>query len=189
LTLQLVTVQQRVEVVAYVDRALRLTKVDRLAEDKAKTGVFTSYYACHPITDEEIPIWVADYVLMGYGSRVVMGVPGHDTRDTAFANKYDLPIIEVIRPERDENGRDGPSHHSLSGVRASGDSWRAFAGTVARYRRFRPYYRRPITVSPGRRVDQHHMPPMWSAGPEKNGYYGRVCLFLVVFLTLRQPPL
>ncbi len=68
LTLQLVTIQQRAEVVAYVERAQRMTEVDRLAEDKAKTGVFTSYYACHPITDEEIPIWVADYVLMGYGS-------------------------------------------------------------------------------------------------------------------------
>jgi leucyl-tRNA synthetase len=106
LTMQLVTDQHRAEVVAYVERAQRLTEVDRLAEDKAKTGVFTGAYARHPITDEDIPIWVADYVLMGYGSGAVMGVPGHDTRDYAFAQKYDLPIVEVIRPEGIEHTGD-----------------------------------------------------------------------------------
>lgn len=108
LTMQLVTEQQRAEVVAYVERAKRLTEVDRLAEDKAKTGVFTGAYARHPITEEDIPIWVADYILMSYGSGAVMGVPGHDTRDYAFAKKYDLPIVEVIRPEEVVHTIDGP---------------------------------------------------------------------------------
>jgi leucyl-tRNA synthetase len=108
LTMQLVTEKQRAEVVAYVERAQRMTEVDRLAEDKAKTGVFTGAYAHHPITDEDIPIWVADYVLMGYGSGAVIGVPGHDMRDYAFAKKYDLPIVEVISPEKIELNSDGP---------------------------------------------------------------------------------
>jgi leucyl-tRNA synthetase len=104
LTMQLTTAGQRAEVEAYVANALRMAEIDRLAEDKEKSGVFTGSYASHPMTGEEIPIWVADYVLMGYGSGAVMGVPAHDGRDFDFARKYELPIVEVISPDGSERG-------------------------------------------------------------------------------------
>jgi leucyl-tRNA synthetase len=104
LTRQLTTAGQRTEVEAYVEKALRTTEIDRLAEDKEKSGVFTGSYALHPMTGTQIPIWVADYVLMGYGSGAVMGVPAHDERDFDFARKYELPIVEVISPDGSEKG-------------------------------------------------------------------------------------
>ncbi len=87
---------QRTAVNAYVRQAQSKTEMDRLSADKAKTGVFTGAYAQHPITGEDVPIWIADYVLMGYGTGAIMAVPAHDVRDHAFAEKYDLPITPVI---------------------------------------------------------------------------------------------
>jgi leucyl-tRNA synthetase len=95
---------QRQVVAAYVEKAARMSEMDRLAVDKEKSGVFSGAYAVHPITGEVLPIWVADYVLMGYGSGAVMGVPGHDTRDFEFAQKFDLPIVEVISPDGQKHG-------------------------------------------------------------------------------------
>ena len=69
---------------------------------KEKTGVFTGAYALNPASGERIPIWIADYVLMGYGTGAIMGVPGHDERDLEFARKFGLPILEVVRPPNDE---------------------------------------------------------------------------------------
>jgi len=106
LTKPLTTGEQHGQVTAYVERAKRMTEMDRMAEDKAKTGVFTGAYAHHPLTGKLIPIWVADYVLMGYGSGAVMGVPGHDKRDFTFAKKYNLPIVEVISPDGGSYGPD-----------------------------------------------------------------------------------
>lgn len=63
---------------------------------KGKTGVFTGAYAINPVSGEQLPIWIADYVLSTYGTGAVMAVPGHDERDHEFAEKFDLPIIEVI---------------------------------------------------------------------------------------------
>ena len=65
---------------------------------KGKTGVFTGSYAINPVNGEAIPIWVADYVLVSYGTGAIMAVPAHDTRDFAFAKKYGLPIKTVIVP-------------------------------------------------------------------------------------------
>jgi len=98
------TEDRRQEVAGYVERAARMTEMDRLALDKEKTGVFTGAYATHPITDAGIPIWIADYVMMDYGSGAIMGVPGHDTRDHDFARKFSLPIIEVVSPDGQEHG-------------------------------------------------------------------------------------
>ncbi len=64
-----------------------------------RSGVFTGAYAINPITDERIPIWIADYVLMGYGTGAIMAVPAHDERDFAFAKAFDLPIRVVIQPD------------------------------------------------------------------------------------------
>jgi leucyl-tRNA synthetase len=95
---------QHAEVDAYVQRALGMTELDRLATDKEKTGVFTGSYAIHPVTKERLPVWVADYVMMDYGSGAVMGVPGHDSRDFEFARKFNLPIVEVVSPDGVEHG-------------------------------------------------------------------------------------
>ena len=87
---------RRDEVEAYVDEALRKSERKRKAEKGEKTGVFTGGSAVNPVTGEEIPIWVADYVLASYGTGAIMAVPAHDERDYAFATKYDLPIREVV---------------------------------------------------------------------------------------------
>jgi leucyl-tRNA synthetase len=89
---------QRAEVTAYVERAKRMTEIDRLATDKEKTGVFTGAYATHPVTGRAVPIWIADYVLFGYGTGAIMAVPAHDSRDHAFAQRYHLPITTVVEP-------------------------------------------------------------------------------------------
>jgi leucyl-tRNA synthetase len=88
----------RPEVDAYVASATRATEIERLALDKEKTGVFIGAYAMNPVNQERIPIWIADYVMMGYGTGAIMAVPAHDERDFAFAQKYQLPIRMVIAP-------------------------------------------------------------------------------------------
>ncbi|HYO09724.1 MAG TPA: leucine--tRNA ligase [Tepidisphaeraceae bacterium] len=75
---------------------------DRMADTKEKTGAFTGAYAINPVNDERIPIYIADYVLMGYGTGAIMAVPAHDERDYAFATKFDLPIKPVVRPANGE---------------------------------------------------------------------------------------
>jgi leucyl-tRNA synthetase len=75
---------------------------DRMAETKEKTGVFTGAYAINPVNDERIPVYIADYVLMGYGTGAIMAVPAHDERDYAFAKKFNLPIKQVVRPTNGE---------------------------------------------------------------------------------------
>lgn len=80
----------------YVQSAKNKTEQERIAEGKEKTGVFAQIYAINPATNQEIPIWIADYVLMSYGTGAIMAVPAHDQRDFEFAKKYDLPIVEVV---------------------------------------------------------------------------------------------
>ena len=86
---------------AYVKEAVKKSEIERTNDTKEKTGVFTGSYAKNPVTGELVPVWVADYVLGGYGTGAVMGVPGHDERDFAFAEKYNLPIIEVVEKPHD----------------------------------------------------------------------------------------
>mgnify|MGYP002745891670 CR=1 FL=1 len=89
-------------VLAYIAEAVKKSEIERTNDTKDKTGVFTGSYAMNPATGERIPIWVADYVLGGYGTGAVMAVPAHDERDAAFAEKYELPIVTVIeRPDDD----------------------------------------------------------------------------------------
>jgi len=91
------------EVEAYKAQAARQTDIEREATDKEKTGVFTGGYAINPVNGERIPIWIADYVLMTYGTGAIMAVPAHDERDYEFARKFELPIIPVIQPEGQED--------------------------------------------------------------------------------------
>ncbi len=99
---ELTTDAQRAEVEAYVEAAGRLSEIDRQMEGRDKTGVFTGSFATHPITGQQIPIWIADYVLVTYGTGSIMAVPAGDQRDFEFAKKYDLPIVEVVRQEGGE---------------------------------------------------------------------------------------
>lgn len=92
---QVTTPAQKSEVDAYLDATKRRTERDRLI-DKKVTGVFTGSYAINPLNGKEIPIWVSDYVLAGYGTGAIMAVPGHDSRDHAFAKHFNLPIIPLI---------------------------------------------------------------------------------------------
>lgn len=88
----------------YVKQALKKTELERQSDNKDKTGVFTGSYAINPATGEKVPIWVADYVLDGYGTGAIMAVPAHDERDFAFAEKFKLPIVEVIeKPSHDDS--------------------------------------------------------------------------------------
>ena len=93
---QWVTDEQRTEVVAYRDVASLKSDLERTELSKDKTGVFTGAYAINPVNGKDVPIWVSDYVLATYGTGAIMSVPGHDERDWAFAQKFDLPIIEVV---------------------------------------------------------------------------------------------
>ncbi len=96
---KITTAEQSAEVNAYIDEAVRQTDIQREATDKEKTGVFSGGYAINPVSDERIPIWIADYVLMTYGTGAIMAVPAHDQRDFEFARKYDLEVRVVIQPE------------------------------------------------------------------------------------------
>ena len=86
----------------YRERAARKSELERADLSKEKTGVFTGAYAINPATNEKIPIWIADYVLLGYGTGAIGGVPAHDERDLEFAKKFDLPIVVVVQPTGDE---------------------------------------------------------------------------------------
>jgi leucyl-tRNA synthetase len=104
------------EVRAYVEKAARMTEIDRTDVTREKTGVFTGAYAVNPANGEWIPVFIADYVLMGYGTGAIMAVPGQDQRDWDFAERYDLPIIRTVQPPEDFDGEayvgEGPAINS-----------------------------------------------------------------------------
>jgi leucyl-tRNA synthetase len=93
---------QRAEVEAYVAAAARRTELERMEEAKEKTGVFTGGYATNPVNGEQVPVWIADYVLSSYGTGAIMAVPAHDQRDFEFARQFGLKITPVIHPEGQE---------------------------------------------------------------------------------------
>ncbi len=94
---------QKAEVEAYVNETKRQSDIQRESADREKTGVFTGGYAINPVNDERIPIWIADYVLMTYGTGAIMAVPAHDQRDFEFARKYGLEVRVVVVSEDDPN--------------------------------------------------------------------------------------
>jgi leucyl-tRNA synthetase len=98
----IVTEEQWPAVREYRERTARKSELERADLSKEKTGVFTGAYAINPATNEKIPIWIADYVLLGYGTGAIGGVPAHDERDLEFAKKFDLPIVVVVQPRADE---------------------------------------------------------------------------------------
>jgi len=98
----MVTEEQWPVVREYRERAARKSELERADLSKEKTGVFTGAYAINPATNEKIPVWIADYVLLGYGTGAIGGVPAHDERDLEFARKFDLPVVVVVQPTGDE---------------------------------------------------------------------------------------
>ena len=94
----LTTPAQRKDVAAYRAQAAAITEADRQSDTREKTGVFTGAHAVNPVNGEQIPVWIADYVLMGYGTGAIMAVPSGDERDFAFARKYGLPIVATQMP-------------------------------------------------------------------------------------------
>ncbi len=98
---QLITEEQRAQAETYIEQAKHKSDLERTDLAKDKTGVFSGSYAINPVNNQEIPIWIADYVLISYGTGAIMAVPAHDTRDWEFAKKFNLPIIEVLKSDVD----------------------------------------------------------------------------------------
>ncbi|MBX3128808.1 MAG: leucine--tRNA ligase [Polyangiaceae bacterium] len=99
LTLEIASADRLEEVRAYAEAARRKSDMERTALNKEKTGVFTGAYALNPLTEQQIPIFTADYVLGAYGTGAIMAVPGHDERDFEFAKRFDLAVVEVVSPD------------------------------------------------------------------------------------------
>jgi leucyl-tRNA synthetase len=100
---EITTDEARKNVEAYQDEVARKSDLERTGTEKKKTGVFTGAYAINPATEQPIPVWIADYVLMSYGTGAIMSVPGHDERDFEFAKQFNLPITEVVCPKDGEH--------------------------------------------------------------------------------------
>jgi leucyl-tRNA synthetase len=96
---KITTPAQKQAIEIYKAQTARVTEIERTAETREKSGVFTGGYAINPVNGERIPIWIADYVLITYGTGAIMAVPAHDERDFAFARKYDIEVRVVIQPE------------------------------------------------------------------------------------------
>jgi leucyl-tRNA synthetase len=94
---QLTTDDRRADVAVYREKIAAKSDLERTDLAKEKSGVFIGAYAINPVNNEQIPIWIADYVLMGYGTGAVMGVPGHDERDLEFAHKFEMPVVPVVQ--------------------------------------------------------------------------------------------
>ena len=115
---QLVNADTRAKVESYIQAAQQKSDVER-QENKDKTGVFTGSYAINPVNGQKVPIWVADYILGGYGTGAIMAVPAHDERDLEFAEKFDLPVVQVI--EKPENSTDAGCYTGEGELINSGD--------------------------------------------------------------------
>ncbi|MFG6117590.1 leucine--tRNA ligase [Halobacillus sp. MO56] len=114
---KIVTDTQKTEVNQYLQTAKAKSDLERTDLAKDKTGVFTGTYAINPINGNKVPIWVADYVLMTYGSGAIMAVPAHDERDYEFAHKYDLPIVAVVEGgDLEKEAYTGDGKHINSGM-------------------------------------------------------------------------
>ena len=113
---KIVSDEQKDEVESYIEEAAKKSDLDRTQLNKNKTGVFLGKHALNPVNDAKMPIWISDYVIMGYGTGVIMAVPGQDQRDWDFAKKFDLKIIRTVQVSEGFNGEayteDGPAVNS-----------------------------------------------------------------------------
>ena len=113
---ELVTEEQKNLVTNYIEKTSKKSDLDRTELNKDKSGVFLGCYAINPVNNKQIPIWISDYVIMGYGTGAIMAVPGEDERDWEFATKYELPIVRTVEPSKEFSGGaftgDGPAINS-----------------------------------------------------------------------------
>ncbi|HYN89481.1 MAG TPA: leucine--tRNA ligase, partial [Ardenticatenaceae bacterium] len=130
---EITTPEQRDAVEAYRFQASRQSEIERQATDKEKTGVFTGGYAINPMTQERIPIWIADYVLMSYGTGAIMAVPAGDQRDWEFAEKFNLPIVPVVQPAGGFHGEQTDAYAS-PGIMINSGQFNGMA-TLGKYTR------------------------------------------------------
>ncbi|MFF0345506.1 leucine--tRNA ligase [Kribbella sp. NPDC004875] len=118
LAAELVTPEQQAAFDEYLTKVKATTEIERQSTEREKTGVFLGSYAVNPVTGQRIPIWAADYVLADYGTGAIMAVPGQDTRDWEFAEKFGLPIVRTVQPTPDFDGKaftgDGPAINSAN---------------------------------------------------------------------------
>ncbi|HLZ24068.1 MAG TPA: class I tRNA ligase family protein [Ktedonobacterales bacterium] len=114
------TETHRAGVATYREQVRRTREIDRLTGETPTTGAFTGAYATHPVTGERVPIWIADYVLMDYGTGAIMAVPAHDARDMAFARAMGLPIRAVVVPKSTAFNAEATATHGEGDVGASG---------------------------------------------------------------------
>ncbi len=118
---------QKATVEKYQLETIGKSDLDRQIDTKEKTGVFTGAYAINPVNDERIPIWIADYVLMGYGTGAIMAVPAHDERDFDFATKFDLPIVRVVKNNSNDN-----EHTNSEGIMINSGEYNGLASEKMR---------------------------------------------------------
>jgi leucyl-tRNA synthetase len=118
---RLTAAERRGEVEAYVRKAQGESEIDRLNVERTKTGVFLGACTINPVNGEKIPVWIADYVLLGYGTGAIMCVPGHDDRDFVFARKFNLPIIQVV--SRDGSTYDLAAAEAMEGIAVNSGQW------------------------------------------------------------------
>jgi leucyl-tRNA synthetase len=142
LVAQITVPAQRAEVEAYVASARQMTEIERLGSDRAPDGVFTGAYAINPASGERAPIFVAGYVLPGYGTGAIMAVPAHDARDLQFAQRYGLQVVPVIQPadaqRRPDQAYEGEGIMAHSGPfdgQPSAKAWHGIAGMLERVAR------------------------------------------------------
>ena len=120
---KLTTAEQKAKVQAYIEEAAKKSDLERTDLAKTKTGVFTGSYAINPVNSEKIPIWVADYVLISYGTGAIMAVPAHDERDWEFAKTFALPIVQVVKEKSEQvTGNSEEKTEALSAYTADGYS-------------------------------------------------------------------
>lgn len=114
---EITTGEQKAAVEDYVKSCSAKSDLDRTDLNKDKSGVFTGAYAVNPVSGEEVPVWIADYVMMGYGTGAIMAVPAHDERDFEFAQKFDLPVRQVVQPKDDSDWQG----YTLPGIAINSD--------------------------------------------------------------------
>jgi len=123
---RITTDEYKEAITEYIDKTKKRSERDRMSDVKTVSGQFTGAYVKHPFTGAKIPVWIGDYVLASYGTGAVMAVPAHDSRDFAFANNFDLPIMPVISggnlPEESHDGKEGTLLNSefLNGLEVKG---------------------------------------------------------------------
>lgn len=121
--------EYRADIEEYRQRTSKLTEIERMSEEREKTGVFTGAYVINPVNNEKVPVWISDYVIEDYGTGMVMAVPAHDDRDYAFATKYNLPIKQVVASK---DGKEVKLPYTEKGILINSDKFNEMTSEKAK---------------------------------------------------------